>query len=260
MIDEPNAHNHYQQREEFEADSSLPPEIEALAARLAADGAAWQSRLPDPARVAERIRAIPHDSASPRRTASEGDTLMFDDTDSLPERRRPALQHPSRPASLRQRLGGLAAVAAVLVLVGSMALVFYAAHLTNKGGPGGGPTPTHPAATATTVPPACGSNFSGPGSQSYQSTLTTAYGTVPLPPQSRIVPNDASGGVRGYDICSAGTAADVTSYMEQNLPAYGWTQVSSGGGMETWQSSSGTITWSVPDPLEWNIHWRVPLG
>jgi hypothetical protein len=194
---------------------------------------------------------------------------MFGDSDRAPESSRPMARSTSRPArppdrprpaALVGRLGSLAAVAVVVVLVGSMALVFYMAHHPTGGGPGGGPAPTHTAATATSAPPACGSNFSGAGSQSYQSTLTTAYGTVPLPPLSRTVPNDASGGVRGYDICSAGTAADVTAFMEQNLPTYGWTLVSSSGGVETWQSSTGTISWSVPDPLEWNIHWRVPLA
>jgi hypothetical protein len=108
---------------------------------------------------------------------------------------------------------------------------------------------------AVVTPPACGANFHG--DQSYQNTLTTAYGTVPLPPISRIVPNDAAGGVRGYDICSAGTAATITAFLQQNLPAYGWTLVSTSGGIQTWKSSSGTINWSVPDPLEWNISWRV---
>jgi hypothetical protein len=105
------------------------------------------------------------------------------------------------------------------------------------------------------TPPACGANFNG--DQSYQDTLTTAYGTVPLPPISRTVPNDAAGGVRGYDICSAGTAATITAFLQQNLPAYGWTLVSTSGGIQTWKSSSGTINWSVPDPLEWNISWHV---
>ena len=108
------------------------------------------------------------------------------------------------------------------------------------------------------TPPACGANFNG--DQSYQNTLTTAYGTVPLPPISRTVPNDASGGVRGYDICSAGTAATITAFLQQNLPAYGWTLVSSSGGIQSWKSSKGTINWSVSDPLEWNINWRIPLS
>jgi hypothetical protein len=108
--------------------------------------------------------------------------------------------------------------------------------------------------------PLCGPNFNGSASQSYQTTLTTAYGTVPLPPLSRTVANDAAGGVRGYDICSAGTAATITTFMQQNLPAYGWTLVSSSGGIQSWKSSKGTINWSVSDPLEWNINWRIPLS
>jgi hypothetical protein len=271
MIDEPNAHNHRQYPEgleDLEAETALPPEVEALIARVAADGAAWQSHLPDPRRVAERIRAIPHSSASLRRTDSEGDVTMFEDSDSAPDYGRPmapSMNRPAgppyqpRPASLVGRLGRLAAVAVVVALVGSMALVFYMARHSN-GGPGGGPAPTHAAATATSAPPACGSNFSSARSQSYQSTLTTAYGTVPLPPLSRTVPNDASGGVRGYDICSAGTASTVAAYMQQNLPAYGWTRVSSSGDMESWKNSKGTINWSVSNPLDWNINWHVPIG
>jgi hypothetical protein len=372
MSDEPNAHNHHHRQEELAADTALPPELEALAARLIADGAVWQSHLPDPAPVAERIRAIPHDHDSPL-SASEGEGgyLMFEDTGGPPEGRRPALRD-SRRSSLRQRLGSLAAVAVVLVLVGSMALVFNAVRSAN-----GGAAPAHPTSTTIISPaalrvrsvtmavapasiagtscgtnvtvtytatimvtprssggtvqfsytvnngrgqtpasvtfapgettktytftwsgalpddhtypapggiqvtspnqltsplvgptgqcapaaaPACGSNFSGSQSQSYQDTLTTDFGTVPLPPLSRTVPNNASGGQRGYDICSAGTASSITAFMEQNLPAYGWTFVSSSGGVESWKNGNGTINWSVPDPLEWNINWRVPLG
>lgn len=367
MIDEPNARNQHHQQEEPEAAPALLPEIDALAARLTADGAVWQSRLPDPARVAERIRAIPHDSLL---AASEGDIPMFEDTGSAPDHRRPVLPPRSRPPSLLRRLGSLAAVAVVLALVGATALIFNAVRSPNGGttlppptstagnapvalqvtsvtmavtpasiagiacgtnltvtytatfqvppnssggtvqfsytvnngrgqspaslpfspgettktysftwsgalpadhtypAPGGvqvtspnqltsplvGPTGqcTPPPPTA----PACGSNFSG---SPYQATLTTAYGTVPLPPQSRTVQDDAAGGVRGYDICSAGTAASVTSFMEQNLPAYGWTFVSNSGGIETWKNSRGTINWHATDPLNWNMNWRVPL-
>lgn len=370
MTDEPNANNQHHRQEELEADSSLLPELEALARRLSADGAVWQSLLPDPARAAERIRAIPGDL---QLTTSQGDVPMFDDTDNAPERRRPA-PRSARPTSLMRRLGNLAAIAAVLALVGAAALVFHAVRSTNGAGASPPPTstptsapvalrvtsvtmavtpasiagiacgtnitvtytatiqvtpnssggtvqfsytvnngrgqrqdsitfgpgetsktysftwngalpadhtypapggiqvtspnqltspliaPTGQCTSAPPPPPACGSNFSSPGSQSYHATLTTAYGTVPLPPESRIVPNDASGGVRGYDICSAGTASDVKTFMEQNLPAYGWTFVSSSGGVETWKNSKGTINWSVPNPLEWNINWRVPLG
>lgn len=115
-----------------------------------------------------------------------------------------------------------------------------------------------PAGQCTPAPaPACGPNFSG---QPYQSTLTTDFGIVPLPPQSRAVHDDASGGQRGFDICSAGTAATVSAYMEQNLPSYGWTLVSNSGGVETWKNSNGTITWRVSDPLAWIVYWRVPIS
>src|SRR5258708_7341446 len=146
MIDEPNARNQHHQQEEPEAAPALLPEIEALAARLTADGAVWQSRLPDPAQVAERIRAISHDSLF---AAPEGDILMFDDTDSALERRRSVLQQPSRPASLRQRLSSLAAVAAVLILVGGMATIAYAVRTAHGGnGDGSGPQPTSTTASA----------------------------------------------------------------------------------------------------------------
>jgi hypothetical protein len=105
--------------------------------------------------------------------------------------------------------------------------------------------------------PVCGSNFNGSASQSSQSILTTTFGAVPLPPLSRIVPNDASGGVQGYAICSAGTAATITAFMQQTLPAYGWTLVSTSGDTQSWKSSRGIIYWSVPDPLQWTISWRV---
>ena len=369
MTNELNSHNHYHQPGDMEADTSLPPELEALAGRLAADGALWQSRLPDPELVAERIRAIPH--KSPVFTSSGEGGLMLEDTGSAPQSNRTAPPNRSRPNSFLQRLGSLAAVAVVLILVGSMALVFYAVH-SNGTGPGKVGVATSTASTGAhatfkvtsvtmsvtpasiagttcgsnmtvtyqalfhvpsktnggavqfdytvnngrgevlasltfapgetskvytftwsgalpadhtypapggvqvtspnqltsalvgptgqcTVPvaPTCGSNFSSPISQSYQSTLTTDFGTVPLPPMSRTVPNDAAGGVRGYDICSAGTASTITAFMEQNLPAYGWTLVSNTGGMESWKNSKGTINWSVANPLEWNMNWRL---
>lgn len=372
MNDEPNAQNHLNSHQRQEPDDQhFPlPDLEALTSRLTIDGAEWRSRLPDPAHVTDRIRAIADDT-SPG-APSEGDILMFDDTGPGPER--PHLDpRASHSKSLMRRLGAIAAVAVVAALVGSMTLVFYLVHgahgtgavnqhpasnpsviptvmsvtsvtmgvapqslqgvscgshqtvtytatihvTPNSGGGtvqftytvnnGRSATPASvtvaPGETTTTYtfawsgalpadhtypapggiqvtspnqitsprvaptgqctsvqPPACGSNFNGSQSQSYQSTITTAYGTAPLPPYSRTVPNDASGGVRGYDICSAGTASTVTAYMEQNLPNYGWTLVSKTGGVETWKGKGGVINWSVSDPLEWNVNWRISLG
>lgn len=367
MMDEPNSRNHQRQHDDPHVDAVFPPELEALAERLSADGAIWQSRLPDTARVVARMRAIPHESPPP---LTEGAYLVFDDTSGAPERRRLGPPPPSRPGSLIQRTSSLVAVVILFALVGGMALVFYAVRHTNgntgstpptttaapatlnvtsvtmsvapasiagmacgtnitvtytalfhftpnSGGGtvqfnytvnnGRGETPASfvvaPGATSKTyaftwsgalpvdhtypqpggvavtspnqlisalvaptgqcapvTPPVCGSNFSSPISQNYQNTLTTDYGTVPLPSFSRTVPNNASGGLRGYAICSAGTASTIATYMRQNLPSYGWTFVSASGGVETWRSSKGTINWSVSDPLDWNINWRVSAG
>jgi hypothetical protein len=371
MIDEPNSHNHYHP-EDLGADTlPLREEVDALARRLLADGDLWRSRLPDSARVIERIRAIPHQTLS---SASEGGFPLFEDDSSSSGNTRPVVPRQlPRPPSFLSRLGSLAAVAVVLALIGSVAVFFFSARNNGSSGPPSShPTSTATAASAvfqvtgvgmsvnpvsitgmacgTTVtvtytavfhapantqggvvrftytvnngrgqnsasvtfapgqtsksysftwsgalpadhtypepggvqvtspnqmtsqlvvptgqctaptPPVCGSNFSSPISQNYVSTLATDFGTVPLPPLSRTVPNNASGGVRGYDICSAGTASTVIMYMEQYLPSYGWTLVTKSGGMESWKSSSGTINWTVTDALEWNINWRVPLA
>jgi hypothetical protein len=369
MMDEPYSGNHQRQHEDPEPDPSLQSDLDTLASRLSADGATWRRRLPDTARIVERIGAIPYESPAAA-LASEGVSPMSNDTNDSFERRPLAPPRHSRAGSLAQRLSGVVAVAVVLALVGGMAFAFYAVRHSNGGtgatsptatlasgamrvssvsmsvtpasiagatcgtkvtvtytalfhltsnsaggtikfnytvnngrgetpasitvapgessksytftwsgalpadhtypGPGGvavsSPNQLTSALVAPTgqcaplTPPVCGSNFSSPISQSYQNTLTTDFGVVPLPPLSRTVPNNASGGQRGYDICSAGSAASVASFMQQNLPAYGWTFVSGNGGTQTWRNSKGVITWSVSNPLDWNIGWRVPLG
>lgn len=375
MTEEPNANNKRPRHEESAPDVSLPSEFSDLAARLTADGADWQRRLPDTARVAERIRAIPRASLL---AASEGGAPMSaDSSNRQPERNRRTLQNddprrtPSRPRSSRGAILGLIAAVVVVALFATVVVA-----LANQKGLGAPPAPTQtqPMPTATVVPvamsvtsvtmavaptsiagtpcgtnttvtytatihvtpnsgggtvqfsytvnngrgqtparvtfgpgettkdyaftwsgplpadhtypglggiqvtspnqltspligptgqctplaaPDCGPNFSG---HPYQSTLTTDFGTVPLPPLSRTVHDDASGGQRGFDICSAGTASSVSAYMEQNLPSYGWTLVSDSGGIESWKNGNGTITWSVSNPLEWIVYWRVPIG
>ena len=386
MNEELNFRNHHHQHPESASDELLPSELEGLAVSLAADGAMWRSRLPDPAPVTERIRAIPHESLL---AASEGGMPMSAETNAnsptepMRQQSPRSPRHDDRqrpPTGPRSARGGLLALIAAVVVValfasvvvalanqqgrtaghpplpaatqtqtqptpvatnapvalqvtsvtmavtpasiaglpcGTNVTVTYTATIhvaPNSGGGtvqfgytvnnGRGQTPASvtfdpgattqtyaftwsgalpadhtypgqggiqvtspnqltsplvvPAGQCTSAPaPACGPNFSG---QPYQSTLTTDFGTVPLPPLSRAVHDDASGGQRGFDICSAGTASSVSAYMQQNLPAYGWTFVSSSGGMQTWKDSSGTITWGVSDPLNWIVYWRVPLS
>jgi hypothetical protein len=158
MTHEPNSSNHHQ---EIAPGTPLPPNLEALAARLARDGAMWQSRLPDPARVAERIRAIPAQIPGNAATGDfppapgpgqPGDSSRW---------RRPYLR-PVPPGRRGQILGLIAAVLVVAMLAG----VF--ASLANRGGNSvaTNPTPTHapatqplptqtqPAPTATVAPTA----------------------------------------------------------------------------------------------------------
>ncbi|PWT72802.1 MAG: hypothetical protein C5B60_09045 [Chloroflexi bacterium] len=369
MIDEPNSHNQHHPGDLGADTSPWSAEVDALARRLIADGDFWRSRLPDSARVIERVRAIPHESLL---STSEGGFQVFEDDGGSYGNTRPVAPYrPPRSSSFLSRLSSLAAVAVVLALIGTVAVVFYS---TRGNPPGGTSSPTATATstaasaaafqvskvtmsvnpvsisgmacgTTTTVTytavfqvpantqggtvkfnytvnngrgtnpasltfspgqttqsytftwsgalpadhtypgqggvqvtspnqytsqlvaptgqctpltaPTCGPNFSSSISQNYVSTLTTDFGTVPLPPLSRTVPNDAAGGVRGYDICSAGTASTIIMFMEQNLPSHGWTLVSKSGSQESWKSSSGQINWSVTDPLQWNINWRV---
>lgn len=83
---------------------------------------------------------------------------------------------------------------------------------------------------------------------------TNVFASIPLPPLSRIVPDDASGGQRGYEICSAGTVASITSYMTKQLTAQGWT--SAGGG--NWTKSGHSLTLILNSPTAWVVTWRDP--
>jgi hypothetical protein len=83
---------------------------------------------------------------------------------------------------------------------------------------------------------------------------TNVFAHIPLPPLSRIVPDDASGGQRGYEICSAGTVASISSFMTKHLTDQGWT--STGGG--TWTKSGYTLTLILNASAAWVVTWRDP--
>jgi len=87
---------------------------------------------------------------------------------------------------------------------------------------------------------------------------------LPLPPLSSTVPDNAMGGLRGYDICSPGTAQSVSAFMTKELPVTGWTKIAAVPACfyasECWQNGSAVISWNAgSDPLNWNIAWRAPL-
>jgi hypothetical protein len=160
MTDEPNSRNHH---EDLGAGAALPPELETLARRLSSDGALWQSRLPDAARVAERIRAIPGEVSQ---GATEGELPTPLDIRDRPGggQRRPRTGPRLAPPGRGGQLIGL--VAAVLV-VALLASVFVALANRSGVGPIGQPTPTQaqpaptqpqptqpaPTATAATAAP-----------------------------------------------------------------------------------------------------------
>jgi len=157
-MDEPNARNGRGEMERLDVDAALPPDVEALMARLTADGVAWRTVLPDPTRLAERIRAIPFHASQqtneePIETPREGDHRMsvganrppHDDPsfiDWLPE---PGPPGPSRPW---MRVWGLVAAALVVAL---LAVVFAQLAFQRGGiaGPAAVPTATQPAPAPT---------------------------------------------------------------------------------------------------------------
>lgn len=159
--------------------------------------------------------------------------------------------------------GGIGATALV-ALIALLALVIFAQRPTTQPGPGGAPgpatatsTPTAPpTATSTPTLAACPNFPSGYSARIPNPgyTTTTVYADIPLPSYSRIIPDDASGGVRGYVICSAGTAASITSYMSDQLTALGW--AAQGGGV--WKKNGYSLTVQVPSPTNWTISWRDP--
>ncbi len=107
--------------------------------------------------------------------------------------------------------------------------------------------------------PACGSSFAHPEPPGFQPFLGVFTYYVALPPLSLLLPNDAAGGQKGEDICSAGTVSSIITFMQTELPKQGFSHLSGSGGDQTWQQGGKTIHWSISDPHGWEIDWRVPL-
>lgn len=112
--------------------------------------------------------------------------------------------------------------------------------------------------------PACGPNFYASGSARDVYFLPGYTPPLPLPPLSATVSDNAAGGLRGYDVCSPGTAQSVSAFMLKELPATGWTKVASNAACfysaQCWQNGNAVISWNVAgDPLTWMIAWRAPL-
>jgi hypothetical protein len=112
--------------------------------------------------------------------------------------------------------------------------------------------------------PTCGSNYTSQTAVRDVYFLPGYAPLVPLPPISSTVQDNAAGGVRGFDVCSPGTAQSVSAFMNKELSATGWTQVASNAACiytaQCWTNGSAVISWNVgSDASNWIIAWRSPL-
>jgi hypothetical protein len=216
------------------------PDVEArrIAGHVAACHAC-QRRLARFERIASALRRQPAPNLGARTWAGIQAHLAA-------KKRRPV---SGRHAAAFSGLGAAAAAAVVALLLASV-LSHRPGGSTGLVG-GGGPATATPA-----PPPACAGFLAGYHTQlpNPDYTSTNVYADIPLPPESRIVPDDASGGVRGYDICGPGTVASVASFMRARLTALGWTPAGDG----VWTKAGHTLTVRVTAATDWTISWRDP--
>lgn len=240
MMDEPNSRYRRDEHETAEPDTALPPELDALAQRLSADGTDWQRHLADPIRVADRIRAIP---LTTPRILDESRSHMSTQVSLPPETGPRTQQAGGRPPRLGPQRGLLATLAAVLI-VGLLAVVlvqFAQQHGTSTGPVGQPtqtqtlPTQTQPAPTATATPPPTGTwtaiqAFTGSGnyrSASFQ--VTSPWRLVwqcnlsmgnsgPYPLTVDVLPRSGSGANFGVinTVCKTGNTRGTSA--EQSTP------------------------------------------
>lgn len=137
------------------------------------------------------------------------------------------------------------------------------------------PTPTDtPTATPTPAPPTCDANFPTP--PVYYDTLpdatfmaTDVFAKVPLPPLTRSYDDDAAGGTRGRQMCSAGTTDSILSFMNEHLVQLGWQQIdttgagclsaaNSYGHPQCWQNGNYKLFLGVNSNTNWIILFRDP--
>ncbi len=103
--------------------------------------------------------------------------------------------------------------------------------------------------------PTCNANFANSPIHGVQTSLEG----VPLPPITFVVPDNAAN-LRGYDLCSSGTVASVTVFLNSALPATGWAKAGADArcfyGDECWTKGASAISWRVDDPTDWHIAYH----
>ncbi len=110
--------------------------------------------------------------------------------------------------------------------------------------------------------PTCGPNYMASGSARDVYFIPGYTPPFPLPPISSTVPDDASGGLHGFDVCSPGTTQSVSAFLTKELPATGWTKITANPACfyssQCWRNGSAVVSWNVgSDPLNWTIAWRA---
>jgi hypothetical protein len=103
-------------------------------------------------------------------------------------------------------------------------------------------------------PPTCNANFSNSPLQGVQ----TSVDGVALPPVTYVVPDNAPN-LRGYDLCSSGSAASITAFLTSALPATGWAKAADPRCFyadQCWTKRSAAISWHIDDPTNWNIAYH----
>jgi len=116
--------------------------------------------------------------------------------------------------------------------------------------------------------PNCGANFAGtPEAQDNIFFVPGSSPAFPLPPLSDTVVDDASGGVKGYDVCSYGTTTSISSFLLKELPASGWAKIDGSDphciySDECWKNGGEIVSWSVTgfSATDWHVAWREPLS
>jgi hypothetical protein len=115
--------------------------------------------------------------------------------------------------------------------------------------------------------PTCGPEFPTADYAAFMPAPAAPYAAIPLPPLSRVAPNDAPG-IRTFDICSAGMGASFADFMAAQLPHLGWQRLSDSAvtqpdldmsqpNAQKWAMGHLGLLVEGTDAQHWNIQYQV---
>ncbi len=87
---------------------------------------------------------------------------------------------------------------------------------------------------------------------------TAVYFDVPLPPLTREEPDNATGSLQGFVLCSSGSVSMVTNFIDTHLTSLGWKETSISGPAQSWATPDGKleVNFMFTSGQQWNIYWR----